>query len=148
MKRITYPNLHSPQTTNLHRCNPEHCEHCPFLTWHSRRLVLATIRVSGVKCVSLTAFCLPSRMANLPSSKRTLCRTVSAKVKLLAMIAFRLSKSKPPKLSHRVFVIHLEMIEVILKRHVICWTSTEWLSFSELVSPNMKPKVLQRKCTL
>lgn len=122
---VTYPNLHSPQTTNLHKCNPEHCEHCPFLTWHSRRLVLATIRLSGVKRGSPTAFSLPPRMANLPSSKRTLGRTESARVKLLLMIAFRLPKSKPPRLSHRVFVINFEMIEVILKRHVIWRMSSE-----------------------
>lgn len=111
----TYPNLHSPQTTNLHRCNPEHCKHCPFLTWHSRRLVFATIRLSGAKRLSPTTFCLPPRMANLPSSKRTLRRTESATVTFLVMIAFSVSKSKPPRLSHRVFVINVEISEVILK---------------------------------
>lgn len=112
----TYPNVQSPQTKYLHRCNPSHCVHSPGFSWQIRRLVLTTTRLSGLIICPPTSFCRPSWMAILPSSKSTLRRTSVATVKLCPIFSSRRLKSKLPWLSHRVLMMNLEMISVILKR--------------------------------
>lgn len=147
MNAFTYPNLQFPQIQNLHRCNRSHCEHSPFLFRHSRRLVLATIKLSGLRHFPTTAFfCLPSWMAMLPSSKKTLVRTESSTVKLWARRAFRLSKSKHPRLSHRVLVINLETTEDILKRQLEKDQAIlDMAPMGDTHFQEMKPKVFTEK---
>lgn len=140
----TYPNLHFPQTKNLHRCKASHCKHC--LVWHSRRLVLATIRLSGLSCPP-TALRLPLLMAIEPSLERTLCRIESATVTCCSMLAFSLSKSKHPLLSHRILVISREKATDILKSLNLVDETPVWLSwraasvFVITSFPETKPKV-------
>lgn len=117
VRQLTYPKTQLPQTRYLHRCKPSQWEHSLGFFWQSRRLVFATIRLSGLRSLLPTALSFPFWMAILPSSKRTLCRTASATVKVCEIFSSRRPKSKEPWLSHRVLMINLEIIEVILGRY-------------------------------
>lgn len=122
---MAYPKEQSPRTQYLHRCKASHCEHSPDFFWQSRRLVLATTRVSGPNILFATALCFPSRTAILLSSDRTPCITSSATVKLRETVSSSRLKSRHPWWSHRVLVMILDMTEDILKTAERDWTGRD-----------------------
>lgn len=108
--------MQPPQTKYLHKCKLSQCPHSPAFLWQSLKLVLATIRLSGLMLPPGTR-CLPSRIAILPSSKRTERRFASLTPKLFcASFAFSCLTSKQPSLSHRILKTNFEpLVDAIPK---------------------------------